>query len=161
LLKTYAPSTVDVSALDKLALSARFDTNLTTGRASLNDLKVTALGATLTGDLQAIPGNKGSSYRGSLTTSRFAPDAFAKAFAQLLPEGVKAQQLGMVQMKTQFAMDAAADTLSVPSFEAEIFGLNASGEVTGRNISKTASWGGRARVAQFSPQSLMQRFGLP
>lgn len=162
MLKTYVPPTVDVSAIDKLALSTRFDTNLTTGRASLKELKATALGATLTGELQAIPGgNKGNSYRGSLSTSRFAPDAFAKAFAQLLPEGVKAQQLGMVQVTTQFAMDAGADTLQVPKFEAEIFGLNASGEVNGRNISKTATWAGRARVAQFSPQSLMQRFGLP
>jgi AsmA protein len=67
----------------------------------------------------------------------------------------------MVQLKAQFAMDAGADTLSVPSFEAEIFGLNANGELNGRNVTKTASWTGRAHVAQFSPQGLIQRFGLP
>src|SRR5882672_4256370 len=161
LLKTYAPATVDVAAIDKLALSTRFDTNLTTGRAALRDLKATALGATLSGDVQVTPSGKSSSYRGSVQTSRFAPDAFAKAFAGMLPAGVKAQQLGMVQLKAQFALDSGADTLSVPSFDAEIFGLNASGEVNGRNVTKTASWTGRGHVAQFSPQSLIQRFGLP
>src|SRR5882672_111285 len=161
LLKTYAPSTMDVAAIDKLALATRFDTNLTTGRAGLRDLKVTALGATLSGDVQVTPSGKSSSYRGSVQTSRFAPDALAKAFANMLPAGVKAQQLGMVQLKAQFALDSGADTLSVPSFDAEIFGLNASGEVNGRNVTKTASWTGRGHVAQFSPQSLIQRFGLP
>jgi AsmA protein len=163
LLKAYAPSTVDLSALDKLALAARFDANVSTGRASVRELKVSALGATLSGDLESLPGAKGkpASYRGSIATSRFSPDALAKAFAQLLPEGVKPQQLGTMQVKAQFALDGGADTLQVPSFDAEVFGLAASGELTGRNVSKKASWAGRAHVAQFSPQSLIQRFGLP
>ena len=42
-----------------------------------------------------------------------------------------------------------------------MFGLAASGEVTGRAVSKQASWTGRASVAQFSPQDLIRRFGLP
>ena len=41
----------------------------------------------------------------------------------MLPQGVNTQQLGMVQLKAKFALDAGADTLSVPSFDAEIFGL--------------------------------------
>jgi AsmA protein len=49
----------------------------------------------------------------------------------------------------------------VAPFTAELFGLKASGEVTGRNVSKAAAWTGTAKVAQFSPQDLLRRFGLP
>ena len=39
--------------------------------------------------------------------------------------------------------------------------MRASGEVTGRNVSQAATWTGTASVAQFSPQELLTRFGLP
>jgi AsmA protein len=161
LLRAAVPPTVDVSALDQLALRTSFTANLTTGQAALRDLHAQVFGATIDAELQAIPGQRGNTFRGSVTTSRFAPDAFAKAFAGLLPKQISPGKLGMVQAKAQFAMDTGADTVSVPSFEAELFGLKGSGEVTGRNISTAASWTGRAHVAQFSPQDLIQRFGLP
>lgn len=161
LLRTAVPPTVDVSALGDIALTARFDTSLSTGRAAIRDLSAQMLGASITGNLEAIPGDRGNVFRGSVRTSRFAPDAFAKAFAALLPQNVSPSKLGMIQLASDFTLDGAADTLSVPSFEAEVFGVKASGEVTGRNVSKNAVWNGTARVAQFSPQELIQRFGLP
>ena len=39
--------------------------------------------------------------------------------------------------------------------------MRASGDVAGRNVSRAATWTGTANVAQFSPQELLQRFGLP
>ena len=44
---------------------------------------------------------------------------------------------------------------------AEAFGLRMSGDVTARDVSRAATWTGTANVAQFSPQELLQRFGLP
>lgn len=161
LLRTVVPPTVDVSALGELALNARFDTNLTTGRAAIRDLSAQVFGASITGNLEALPGERGNVFRGSVRTSRFAPDAFAKAFAALLPPNISPSELGMLQIASEFALDSGADTVTVPSFDAEIFGLKASGEVTGRNVSTSAAWNGTARVAQFSPQELIQRFGLP
>lgn len=160
-LRAAVPPTVDVSALERLALRTQFDTSLDTGRASLRELQASVLGATITGNLDAIPGARGNVFRGAVTTSRFAPDAFAKAFASLLPPDLAASELGTIELGARFEFDAGADTVSVAPFDVALFGLAASGEVTGRNVSQTAAWAGTAKVAQFSPQALLQRFGLP
>ena len=56
LLRSSVPPKVDVSALGKLALATRFEANLTSGRASLANLKATVFGATISGNLEALPG---------------------------------------------------------------------------------------------------------
>lgn len=161
LLRSAVPPTVDVTALGTLALDTRFDTNLETGRAALRDLTLTALGATVRGNLEGIPGERGATFRGTLSTSRFAADALARAFAAMLPPNLSPSELGMIELGGTFVLDAAADTLTVSGLRAEAFGLRASGELAARNISSAASWTGRASVAQFSPQDLLVRFGLP
>ncbi len=161
LLRTVVPPTVDVTALDKLALATRFDANLTTGRAALHELKASVFGATVNGELEAIPGSGGNTFRGAVATSRFPPDAFAKAFGDLLSDKLAPSELGMMQLKTSFVFDSAADTVTARPFEAEIFGIKGSGTLEGHRVTHAASWTGQLKVAQFSPQALMQRFGLP
>jgi uncharacterized protein involved in outer membrane biogenesis len=161
LLRAAVPPRVDVSALDKLALTTHFDANVATGRAALTNIKAGVFGATISGNLEALPGERGNSFRGSISTSRFAPDAFAKAFAAMLPQTIQVKELGMMRLEARFALDTEADSVTVAPFEAELFGLAATGEAAGRGISKTATWTGRAHVAQFSPQDLIRRFGLP
>ena len=161
LLRAAVPPTVDVSALGTLGLDARFDTDLGTGRAALRDFELTALGAKVRGTLEGVPGERGNVFRGALTTSRFSADSMAKAFAALLPPNLAASELGMIELDTRFEFDSAADTVTVAPLRAEAFGLRASGEVTARNVSRAAVWTGTASVAQFSPQELLQRFGLP
>ena len=161
LLRTAVPPTVDVTALDELALATRFDTNLATGRAALRDFTASIFGATLRGNLEALPGERGNRFRGNVTTSRFAPDRFAKAFAALLPPNLTPSELGTIALETRFDFDAAADTLTAAPLAVQIFGLEATGELTGRNVSKAAVWAGSAKVTQFSPQDLLKRFGLP
>ena len=161
LLRTSIPPTVDVSAIDKLALATRFDANMTTGRAALRDLKLSVFGATIDGELEAIPGERGNTFRGTVKTSRFAPDKFAKAFARMLSDRVDPAELGMVRIETRFVFDSAADSVTVAPFQAELFGLSGSGELVGRNLSSAAAWSGQAKIAQFAPQDLLRRFGLP
>jgi uncharacterized protein involved in outer membrane biogenesis len=161
LLRAVVPPTVDVDALGALALDARFDTNLDSGRAALRDFELTALGGTLTGTLEGVPEERGNVFRGALKTSRFAADDMANAFAALLPPNLAASEVGMVELDMRFELDAATDTLTVAPLRAEAFGLRASGEVTARDISSAAVWTGTASVAPFSPQELLQRFGLP
>jgi AsmA protein len=161
MLRANAPAGVDLGALGKVAITTKFDANVSTGRASLTGLKAAALGATVSGNVDVVPGQKGTVYRGSLSTSRFTPDAAAKAFAKMLPAGVNAKELGTLRVDAKFAFDSAADTVSLAPFEAEMFGLSASGEASGRAVSKAATWTGHATFAQFSPQDLMRRFGLP
>jgi uncharacterized protein involved in outer membrane biogenesis len=161
LLRAAVPPTVDVSALGNLGLDARFDTNLDTGRAALRDFELTALGTTVSGNLEGLPGERGNLFRGTLATSRFSSEAMAKAFAALLPPNLAASELGTIELNARFEFDSAADTVTVAPVRAEAFGLRASGEVTARNVSRAAVWTGTASVAQFSPQALLQRFGLP
>ncbi len=85
LLRGAVPPTVDVGALGSLALETNFDTSLDTGRAALRDFKLTALGATVSGTLEGVPGDRGDLFRGQIQTSRFAPDAMTQAFAAMLP----------------------------------------------------------------------------
>jgi AsmA protein len=160
-LRAAVPATVDVSAIDRLALRTRFDTTLDTRRVSLRDLEATLLGATITGNVETVPGARGNVLRGSIATSRFAADGFAKAFAASLPPNLAASELGTIELDARFELDQGADTLTVAPFAGELFGLEASGEVSGRNVSTNAEWSGTAKVAQFSPQALLQRFGLP
>ena len=161
LLRGAVPPTVDVTALGTLALDARFDTTLDTGRAALRDLKLTALGTTVTGTLEALPGARGNVFRGQIQTSRFPSDAIVKAFAGMLPPNLTAKELGMLELGAGFSLDSGADTLTVQSLRAEAFGLRMSGNVAARNVSTAATWTGTGSIAQFSPQELLQRFGLP
>ncbi|HEY8519651.1 MAG TPA: AsmA family protein [Gammaproteobacteria bacterium] len=159
LLRAAVPPTVDVSALGDLALAARFDTDLATGRASITELSAAAFGATLTGEIEAAPGDNGAVYRGALATSRFAPDRLVQAFAAFMPETVAVDELGMVQLDTRFAYDTARGDVTFAPFSAELFGLRARGEVSGRGVTTAATWTGRAQLEPFSPRDLMRRFG--
>jgi AsmA protein len=161
LLRDAVPPTVDVGALGTLALDTRFDTSLDSGRASFRDLTLTALGGTVSGTLEALPAKGGNVFRGQIQTSRFASDALVRAFAAFLPPGLTANELGMLELGASFTLDAGADTLTVQPLRAEAFGLRMNGDVAARNVSTAATWTGTAAIAQFSPQELLQRFGLP
>jgi AsmA protein len=160
-LRAFVPPTVDVTALDRLALRTRFQTNLDTGSAALGGFQARVLGGDLTAGIEAIPGPRGNVIRGSATTSNFPSDALVKAFAAMLPPNLTASEVGIVAVGARFELDPAADTLNVEQFGLEMFGLRAVGTVTGRGISQAATWTGHAQVTQFSPQALLQRFGLP
>lgn len=160
-LRSSLPETVDVSAIDRLALRTEFDTTLDASRISLRNLEASALGATIRGNVETAPGARGNVFRGNVTTSRFAADGFAKAFAASLPPNLAPSELGTIELDARFELDQGADTLSIAPFSAALFGLSASGEIAGRNVSQTAAWSGTAKIAQFSPQALLQRFGLP
>jgi AsmA family len=161
LLRSAVPPTVDVGALGWLGIATRFEADLATGRAALRDLKASALGATVSANLEAIPGTGGNTFRGSVTTSRFPADAFAKAFAALLPPNLAASELGAIELNTRFEFDTRADSVAASPFAAELFGVRATGDIVGRNVSTAARWTGSAKVTQFSPQDLLKRFGLP
>jgi AsmA protein len=160
-LRAAVPPTVDISALGRLALSTRFDANVESGRAALRGFNLSAFGATIAADIEALPLERGNVFRASVTTSRFASEALVKGFAALLPPNLAASELGFIELDARFELDGATDTLTVAPLDVELFGLTASGEVTARNISTAAAWTGSARIAEFSPQDLLQRFGLP
>ena len=67
LLRSSVPPKVDVSALGEPALATRFEANLTSGSASLANLRATVFGASISGNLDAIPGKNGNVFRGSVS----------------------------------------------------------------------------------------------
>lgn len=159
LLRTAVPPTVDVEAIDRLAIAARFDADLATQQASIRELSANVFGAAITGELEALPGANGSLFRGAVKTSRFDPAKLAQAFRSFLPDTIDPAELGMLELDARFALDAGADTVSFAPFSAEVFGLRGSGELAGSAISSAAVWNGRVSVEPFSPRALMQRFG--
>jgi AsmA protein len=161
LVRPAAGADIDVSAIGKLAFSMTFDTNLSTGRATLSNVKASALGASITANLDMTPGSRGTVYRGSFATSRFAPNAALNIFGNLLPDTIAIDELGTVALDTRFVYDPGADSVTLAPLKAEAFGLNASGTVTGSALSWDPVWSGEAQIAQFSPQDLITRFGLP
>ncbi len=161
MLRGAVPPTVDIGALGLLGLDARFETSLDSGRSALRDFTLTALGAKISGTIEGVPGDRGDVFRGQIQTSRFASGAMIQAFAGLLPPTLTADKLGMLELESSFTFDTGADTLNLQPLRAEAFGLRMSGAVAGRDVTRAAAWTGTADVAQFSPQELLQRFGLP
>jgi AsmA protein len=161
LLRGAVPPSLDVGALGTLGLETRFATALDSNRVVLRDLELTALGMTVSGTLETVLNARGNMYQGRLQTTRFASDTLLKAFAAGLPSGLTAGELGMLELGASFTLDSGADTLTVQPLRAEAFGLRMSGNVAARNLSTAAAWTGTGAIAQFSPQELLQRFGLP
>ena len=108
LVRPAAGADVDLTAIDKLAFSMRFDTNLDSGQASLADIKAAALGATIDASLDMTPSGGGTVYRGAIKTSLFSPEASAKLFANLLSDKVDLHELGGVALDARFAYDPQA-----------------------------------------------------
>lgn len=161
LLRRAVPPTVDTAAIERFGLAARFETDLETGRASLRDLDLRTLGTRVQGTIEAEPGANGNVFRGSIATSRFAAEPFVRAFRELVPAAIDARELGDLRLDTRFVFDTAADTLTLTPFTAEVFGLTGSGEIRATKVTSAAAWSGRLEVAEFSPQALITRFGLP
>ena len=128
---------------------------------ALRDLRLTALGTTVTGTLDTVLNVRGNLYQGRVQTTRFASESLMKAFAAQLPPGLTSDELGMLELSASFTLDSAADSLTVQPLRAEAFGLRMSGSAAARNLSTAATWTGTGAIAQFSPQELLQRFGLP
>jgi AsmA protein len=152
------PDGINVRAFERIAVAARIDTDLNAGRSSVRDLRATLLGATVSGEVDIAPSGRGQSIRGTVRTTRFAPEAFQNAFGALLPQALRPGELGMLALDTRFALDTGADTLALDPLQIEAFGLQGSGRVNGRAISGQAVWAGNAEVREFSPRDLLNRF---
>lgn len=158
LLRGYLPSEIDTTAFDRLAFSGRIATTLGSSAFEVDRLRAELLGATLEGTVQAVAEQGGVVYRGTLKSSRFAPDAFAKAFHNWLTP-VAPKELGTLAIDTKFVYDPARDTLALEPFAGEIFGLSGRGQLTVATLSSAPAITGRLAVERFGPRDLMRRFG--
>ena len=79
------PPTVDVERARPLALDTRFDTNLDYRPRGSARLQAEAFGATVSGNLEALPRERGNVFRGAVTTSRFASEAIREGVRGVAP----------------------------------------------------------------------------
>ena len=161
LLAAMLPQTVDAAAFDRLAYTGGVDWNRATGSLTLSDFEAEFLGAEATGQLELAREPEGTAASGSVSTSRFAPDAFATAFAASLPENIGADELGTLAVDAEFSYDPLDDSAVVDPLSLEVFGLRGNGRVTATRLSDSASIVGQARVDRFVPVDLLRRFDQP
>jgi uncharacterized protein involved in outer membrane biogenesis len=155
------PAGLDAAALQRVAFSGRIEADLDGSRFALSDARAELLGATLTGNIEAVPQGKGRLYRGAIKAPRFPPEAFAKFLGKTLSPKIAPTELGMLSLDMGFSYDAAADSAMIEPLTFEAFGLSASGKVAAANVTGTPVLEGDARVPSFSPRDLLRRFGQP
>ena len=161
LLAAMLPETIDTAAFERLAYTGGVDWNRATGSLLLRDFEAELLGAAATGELEIASEPEGTAARGSVSTSRFAPDALASAFAALLPENIGADELGTLAADAEFSYDPLSDSAIVDPLSLEVFGLRGSGRVTATRLSQSAMLEGQARLDPFAPRDLLRRFDQP
>jgi uncharacterized protein involved in outer membrane biogenesis len=161
LLENVLPQEIDPRGLGQMAFSSQIEADLDNNRAVLRGINAELLGGTLTGEVTATPGARGTSFSGALKTSRLPANAVAGLIGGYLPDNVEPAQIGVLAVDTRFNYNAEADSVTVNPFTAEAFGLNASGNATVTAASTAPAVAGEARLAAFSPRELLERFGQP
>ena len=151
------PESVDASAIKRLALAARIQTD---GRdLLLPDFSLQLLGATLTGSLRASEESGGRQYSGTLKAPRFDGADVARAFANILPANLDSRELGPLAIDTRFGYQTVSDELRLDDLTLEAVGLISTGSLIARSLRNAPTWTGRLTTDPFSPRDLMTRFG--
>ncbi len=161
LARARLPASIDLAAMKRLGFSGRLTGDLDNRSFSLSDVKAELLGATVTGGIETVPQAGTNVYRGTLKTTRFAPNEFAAVFARLLSDKIVPAKLGTLALDTTFTYDPAHDALSLAPLQLEAFGLAAAGRLSASHLAGTPVLKGQARLATFSPRDLLRRFGQP
>ena len=161
LIAATLPETVDANAFERLAYAGGIDWDRTADTLTLRDFEAELLGAAATGEIEIAASTDGASVRGRLATSRFAPDAFAIAFAALLPENIGADELGTLAINTEFSYDPRTDSAILDPVSLEAFGLRGNGRLNAARVTGPATVEGRAQLDPFSPRALLGRFDQP
>lgn len=161
LIAATLPETVDANAFDRLAYTGGIDWNRAEDTLTLRDFEAELLDAAATGEIEIAASTDGASVRGRLATSRFAPDAFATAFAASLPENIGADELGTLAIDTEFSYDPQTDSAILDPVSLEAFGLRGNGRLTAARVTGPATVEGRAQLDPFSPRALLGRFDQP
>ena len=94
------------------ALSSNVAVNLNDQTATIGDLKLTAAGLTLTGDINATQIIDAPAYQGSLTVAEFSPKALLDALGQPPIETTDPNVLAKASAQMQFSGNTESATLS-------------------------------------------------
>ncbi|MDE0363818.1 MAG: AsmA family protein, partial [Rhodospirillaceae bacterium] len=147
----------NVTGIEQLALSADFAVNRNDGSVSLREFAVAVPGAAVAGNLER-PGD-GESFNGRIVASGVDPEVLVAVFPSLLPDALSPERIGPLGIDTTFAYDGAGSILRLDDLAASALGLQTSGDLTVRDPTGSPDITGTLEVANFSPRTLMERFG--
>lgn len=160
----YVPDVIDMSAIDRVALSGRAELEPASGRFSLRDVRADLLGAELSAALDASPRGAaaGAALTGSLATSPIDPQRLAALLGDSWPAALAPDRIGTLAVDARFAYDGEAARLALDDVTLRAFGFAASGRTTIANLDGGAARAsGELRIAEFSPRDVLRRFGQP
>jgi AsmA protein len=89
------------------------------------------------------------------------PGNYAPLIADLLPEGLSAEQLGNINFKTTFKLETARDRLELTGTQASVLGLTATANMVVSKLSASPSVEGNIRLSPFRPRALARRLKNP
>ena len=147
----------NVTGIEQLALSADFTVNRNDSGVSLREFAVAVPGAAVAGNLER-PGD-GDSFNGRIVASGVDPEVLVAVFPSLLPDALSPERLGPLGIDTTFAYDGPGSILRLDDLAANALGLQTSGDLTVRDPTGSPDITGTLEVANFSPRTLMERFG--
>ncbi len=147
----------NVALIDQLAIGADFTVNRRDNGFSLHDFGATLNGAGISGQMDRS--SEDDIYRGRIVAAGLDPDLLISVFPALVPDALDAQRLGELGLDTSFEFDAARSELRLEELSAGAFGLQANGHLTVLDPVGEPDITGSLQVANFSPRTLLTRFG--
>ncbi|MGB7216755.1 MAG: AsmA family protein, partial [Gammaproteobacteria bacterium] len=162
LVRGYVPDGVDLSAIDRLAISGRADVDVESGRTSLHEARVAALGAEIVTSLELVSNENGPRIGGTLRVSNLESARVAQLLGSLWPADLDPALTGTLAANTRFDYDGAAERLALEDLTLGALGLSASGRVTIASLGGDApTAAGELRIAAFSPRDVLRRLNQP
>lgn len=157
------PQELDLSAIDRLSLSARAELDPASGRLALRDVELAALDAQLRASLDVVPGadGAGAMLEGTISTSPIEAEQLASLLAAAWPKNLEPAQLEAVSLESRFAYDGTAQRVNLDEVSLRGFGLSATGRVSITGLDAAPNASGELRIAELSPREVLQRFAQP
>ena len=150
----------DYSGIDSLALAAEFQMDGPRQQTSIRGVRAEVMDASITGDVDYFGAER--RLEGSVSTTTVDPDFIAQVFPNLLPPALTTERLGSLRMNTEFAFDTVTGELRLAALDAEVIGLQATGDLAvSELLADSPRWTGTLHIQRFNPRDLFRRFDVP
>ena len=152
------PEEIDLEQIGTIAFSARVFG--TPQNISITGMRLAALNAEFTGQLQLEPLADGINVSGDVSSNRFATNEIFAVAGALMPESISPETIGTVAATGEFDWDAGSRAATARSLRLEAFGMNGTGDLIISNFGSATTVSGNIQVGDFDPRELLSRFSL-
>lgn len=137
--------------------NAKFEYDQPAGTARVPEFSVDALNVSASGNVNAGNLNEQPSAEGKVSVVSNDLGVTRQQLGSLVPADIALDGKG--RFNATFAYDGAAGTAHVPSFEATVLNISASGNVDASGLNNKPSFNGKLKLAEFSPGQLLVKLG--